>query len=611
MIYNKKWFAELVTDAVMAVARKPGVKKSIGAAEQMIAEAIPCAQTTIQKYRNPKIKTMPTDPAGFAERLIQFCSQQGVLTQPWADSLLTQTHHPSRKGVLEKFFNRAENRIFLSYKGNSPLDERLAKQVHQFLVTQGQRVFPDSNLHTDAAWFDEVERQIETSDLLVILLSHELVHNEMVHALVRRAGEYRRLQGRPEIVPVLIAYQGPLPYPVNVFLDAQKYIIWNEEGDNDRVVQEVLAASKGELAPKTPLPAQSIAPGFVSPPEPAFDPRILQALDAPGGALRLNDPFYIERAADVQFKEQIARLGTTTTISAERQTGKTSLLVRGMHHARQMGSPVVDIDMQIVGEEYLVSIHDFLHYLADFIVSSLGLDLEEVARAWQHSRGPKDKLTILMEDYILTSVQAPIVMAIDEADALLKTDFYQEFFSLMRAWHNKRARDERWDNLNIVLVISTEPYLLIPDVHQSPFNVGPRISLTDFDETQVAILNQRHGSPLSRAQIAELMNLLNGHPYLTRKAFYSLVNDQLTWPELVNIAATDKGPFSDHLQRYYWLIHQKQDLKKGLIQVIEQHRCDDETVYFRLFRAGLLKQKRKDFCEFRCELYKVYLENKL
>ena len=619
MIYNKKWFAELVTDAVMAIARKPGERKSIGSAEQMVAEAIPCAQTTIQKYRNPNAKTMPTDPAEFAERLIQFCAQHRVLNQSWADSLLTQTHHPNRKQVLEKFFDTAESRVFLSYKGDCLPDEQLAKYVHQFLVDQGQRVFPDSNLHKDESWFDEVERQIEHSDLLVILLSAELAYNEMAHALIRRAAEYSKLQGRPAILPVLVTYPGPLPYPINAVLDTRYYVVWDKVTDNERVSQEILAACKGELPPKPPLISQTVhepeageqGRPHIPPPEPAFDPRILKSLGAPGGAVKLSDPFYVERAADAQFREQIARVGTTTTISAERQTGKTSLLVRGMHHARQIGAQVVDIDMQIVGEEYLTSINDFLHYLADFIVSSLKLDLGAVESAWQRSRGPKDKLTILMEDYILASSESLIVMAIDEADALLKTDFYQEFFSLMRAWHNKRARDERWDKLNIVLVISTEPYLLIPDVHQSPFNVGPKISLADFDEGQVADLNQRHGVPLTSAEQVDLMRLLNGHPYLTRKAFYSLVNEQLPWSELVQVAPTDQGPFSDHLQRYYWLIRNQQELKHGLEQVIQHNRCDDEAVYFRLFRAGLLKQKRKDFCQFRCELYRTYIEHKL
>jgi len=86
--------------------------------------------------------------------------------------------------------------------------------------------------------------------------------------------------------------------------------------------------------------------------------------------------------------------------------------------------------------------------------------------------GPQDKLTYLMEDYILSKSDSPIVLAMDEADRLLQTPFHSDFFALVRAWHNSRALDDRWNKLNIVMVISTEPYLLIADPNQSPFNVG-------------------------------------------------------------------------------------------------------------------------------------------
>jgi hypothetical protein len=86
--------------------------------------------------------------------------------------------------------------------------------------------------------------------------------------------------------------------------------------------------------------------------------------------------------------------------------------------------------------------------------------------------------------------------AIDEADRLLSTPFYSDFFALIRSWYNASAYDDLWQKLTIVLVISTEPFLLISDLNQSPFNVGLKVYLNDFDETQVWDLNQRHGTPV-------------------------------------------------------------------------------------------------------------------
>ena len=54
------------------------------------------------------------------------------------------------------------------------------------------------------------------------------------------------------------------------------------------------------------------------------------ALEVPAGAVRPQSPFYLERVADSQLRHQLAGQGTTTTIQAGRQTGKTSLLTRAI-----------------------------------------------------------------------------------------------------------------------------------------------------------------------------------------------------------------------------------------------------------------------------------------
>ena len=161
----------------------------------------------------------------------------------------------------------------------------------------------------------------------------------------------------------------------------------------------------------------------------------------------------------------------------------------------------------------------------------------------------------------------------------------------------------------MILVISTEPYLLIDDPWQSPFNVGLKISLSDFDNEQVQELNNRYHSPLRRRDISKVMQLLHGHPYLTRKALYTLVTQDISWSELVKIAADDKGPFSDHLRSQLWLLQGKNDLQKALKAVIRNGRHDDEKALFKLTSAGLVKGSGDDY-ECRCKLYQMYFKEK-
>jgi serine/threonine protein kinase len=513
--------------------------------------------------------------------------------------------------------------IFISYKRNSDPDQQLASYLYDFLSQQGHDAFIDRTLRTGDDWLGEIDRQIQASDFLVVLLSKDSANSEMVQAEIRRAYEYRRLQGRPQTLPVRVAYEGLLPYSIDAFLDPLQYVIWQSQADNERIGQEILAAMAGHLPPRTPMPIRPVISGVVSedggamadseglqPPLPEFDPRLVEAMEAPGGVVKLRDKFYVERHGDAQLRREVVKAGSTTTIRASRQTGKSSLLVRGVNEARQNGTRVVNLDLQRVDGDRLTSPDLFLHDLAEFIVRKLHLDPAEVDRAWRGSLGPQDKLTYLMEDYILPESDTPIVLALDEVDRLLQTPFHSDFFALLRSWHNSRALDEQWDRLNLVMVISTEPYLLIADVNQSPFNVGLKIYLEDFNEAQVRDLNQRHGSPVTETNFPQLIALLGGQPYLIRKALYTMVTERLTWPRLTQAATLDHGLFGDHLRRQQWLLRNEPELREALKQIIEHHHCSDESSLFRLLQAGLVKGSG-DAYSCRCDLYRVYFKDKL
>src|SRR5262249_25990066 len=256
----------------------------------------------------------------------------------------------------------------------------------------------------------------------------------------------------------------------------------------------------------------------------AADPQFIGSLDNPGDAVRLRAVTYIEREGDRRLRNELARpSGTTATIRAPRQMGKSSLLFRGIAQAQAQGSNVVFIDLQNVEDNYLQSLDLFLRNFATLIITRFNLDTTEVEKAWRSSLSPSDKTTYLMEDYVLRQAGAKLMLAIDEADRLLKTPFHDTFFGLLRSWHNQRALSDIWEKVDIVIVISTEPHLLIKDRNQSPFNVALKILLEDFNEMQVRELNRHYRSPVDDRDIPALVELLNGHPYLTSRALYTIL----------------------------------------------------------------------------------------
>jgi hypothetical protein len=385
------------------------------------------------------------------------------------------------------------------------------------------------------------------------------------------------------------------------------------------MTQHILAAIDGQASTQLdePLPGALLVSedgrplpheNSLLPPLAAFDPRTLAV---PGGVVKLRDTLYVTRQADEALARQIVKQGSTTTIRAPRQTGKTSLLVRGLRQAHEQGAETVLIDLQFVGQEQFASLDVFLREVVAMIGDELGLDEADIDRTWRSSRSAQRNLNWLMEKVILPEFDTnPLVLAFDEADSMLLTDFSSDFFRLLRFWHNRRATHEIWDNLNLVMVIATEPYLLIENVHESPFNVGLRLDLPDFSVEQVQWLNQQHQEPVQPANFADFMALFHGHPYLTRKALYAMAVNGLSWAQLQQEAVQDDGPFGDHLRRHLWGLRQEAGLPPALKQVLRSQRCDDETARFRLLRVGLI-QGSGDVYTPRCGLYQRYFAERL
>jgi len=329
------------------------------------------------------------------------------------------------------------------------------------------------------------------------------------------------------------------------------------------------------------------------------------ALEAPAGAMRPESPFYIERLADNQLLNQLAGQGTTTTIQAGRQTGKTSLLIHAIHASQEKSRKVIYLDFQLVDRSSLKDLGSFLEYISEAICEQLELDLLVVDGYWQTARNPAQTFNRFLQREILQKSEHNILLAIDEADMLLDAGFKQHFFALLRAWDSRRAFDDTWRKLSLVVVISTHPYLLIDDVNLSPFNVGLNVQLKDFTLEQVADLNRRHGNPLILEEILTLMDLVGGHPYLVRQAFYTLVVEGLSLPELISVAGSPDGPFGKHLLFYQHSLKKNPHLIAALQRLLRGQKVEDELELERLSAVGLIRQEKGKW-EPRCGLYKEF-----
>ena len=178
---------------------------------------------------------------------------------------------------------------------------------------------------------------------------------------------------------------------------------------------------------------------------------------------------------------------------------------------------------------------------------------------------------------------------------------------MLRGWHNRRQAHSIWQQLDLVLVTSTEPYQLVANLNQSPFNVGQVGELEDFTLAQLSELNARHHRPYTPADESRLFALLGGQPYLVRQALYLVASSRLTCAALFANASDERGPFGDHLRYHLLRLQNSAELVAGLQEVLKHHQCRDEHVFFRLRGAGLVKRMGKTVIP-RCQLYADFFQ---
>ena len=477
-------------------------------------------------------------------------------------------------------------KFFISYARGEQDDEELASSLHRGLMDAGHEVFIDQGIQVGSEWAEEISRRIEWCDLMIVLLSANSIQSEMVREEVQRARDFRKARGRPAFIPIRVKYPHPqyLGYVLSAYLGGIQSQIWSGSQDSPRLLHQILELDWQE-SKAAPRPPPSVAAPPPARPQPTVD---LNGVVAPSGAIWPDDPLYITRPADNEALAQANQRSGTLVISAPRQMGKSSLLQRYLARCREAGKATAVIDLGLLSDQDFASYPALLHSIASEVLYELGLDRKTP------SIGTQQELTRFIERTVAELGATPLVLAFDEADRVFGQDYRQDFFSMFRAWHGRRPHRLEWRRTDLVLVISTEPYLLVDDPRISPFNVSPPIHLKPFTLDECRTLNLRCDNLLIDDQVQQLWQLLGGHPFLTRLAYYRLTVDrQADFGDFTRNAANDDGPFADHLRALLTRLQARRepDLKLAMKRIIEGSEAPSREAIHRLQAAGLVDVK--------------------
>jgi len=347
----------------------------------------------------------------------------------------------------------------------------------------------------------------------------------------------------------------------------------------------------------------------------SIKPQILENFDTepdnsppyPNGVVPLGSHFYLERQpVEAQIKQEIRKPGTLIRIKAPREMGKTSLLLRILEFTKTQNYHTVSLNLDQVDRAILNDLNQFLRWLCANIARQLHLkpSLDEY---WDQDLGSKISCTSYFEDYLLKSIQNPLVLALDEAQQIFEhSAVAQDFLPLLRSWYEEGKTSPLWQRLRLVIVHSTEIYVPL-QLNQSPFNVGLTIQLNHFSQEEVKKLAQCYDLDWERGEdCQQLMEMVDGHPALVQIALYYLSREEMTLEHLLATSATNVGIYTHHLQRHWVTLQEQPKLTTALKRVMDATEAislDDNILIHKLSSMGLIKHSGDKVMP-SCELYR-------
>lgn len=323
-------------------------------------------------------------------------------------------------------------------------------------------------------------------------------------------------------------------------------------------------------------------------------PPLLIENELPDGLVPLTSRFYVERSPiEANCYKNIMQPGALLRLKAPRRTGKTSLMTRILDNASKKKEKSVFIGFSSFDNARLQDLDSFLKTFCTRVEKNLALD-KHLEEYWDDMFGSKMSCTSYFEEYLLASLNdcESLVLGLDDVDYLFQyPNVADDFFALLRSWHEEAKNKAIWQKLRLIVAHSTEVYIPL-NINHSPFNVGIPVELPDFTPLQVQDLSKRYDLNWSLSEVEELMALVKGNPYLIRWALYHIEQEDVTLEELLEEPLMSANSiYADHLRRQLFNLQQKPpELIRAYAKVVmADHPIDLDLIQaFKLESLGLV-----------------------
>lgn len=322
---------------------------------------------------------------------------------------------------------------------------------------------------------------------------------------------------------------------------------------------------------------------------------------------------YVERPPiEERCYQTVLQPGALIRIKAPKQMGKSALMTQILSRVKNNGYKSVSLNLLAADGKALQDLDYFLKWFCKVVSRQLKLPSDLLNDFWEEDLGSKYKCTLYFEECLLEHFNCPVVLALDEVDRLFHyPHIAEDFFSMLRLWHEEAKKTDIWKKLRLIIAYSTEVYIPL-DINNSPFNVGYPISLPEFTPPQVQEFARQQGVNWESDEIEKLMNLIGGHPSLLQIAVSRLKRQVITFGELLETAATESGIYTDRLRTHLGYLQENPLLSQAMKAAVgapDPIRLESKLAY-QLESLGLVRLEGND-CRIACDLYRQYFRDRL
>ncbi|MGX9380091.1 AAA-like domain-containing protein [Pseudomonas sp. JQ36] len=304
---------------------------------------------------------------------------------------------------------------------------------------------------------------------------------------------------------------------------------------------------------------------------------------------------YIERAADRQLRSVIDGMGRPPYVLVARQMGKTNLLIN-MKRER-VNDLVLYLDLSNRFDSARLWFRNVIDMLIEFDPDVFDPHLPKIKDQRENSGLEANVEYDRHLRILLRSTKKNLVIVLDEIDSLVGCSYSDVVLAQVRSMYFNRVNFPEYLRLTYVLSGVAEPADLIKNKDISPFNIGEKIYLEDFNRDEFDEFICKVGLDFSAEVSGRIFYWVDGNPRMTWDVCSELEDMALAGTVLnsdvvdalvsrLYLQEFDKAPI-DHIRT---LVENDSQIRSAIVSIrYNKSEFPEDKIKSRLFLAGITK----------------------